>query len=323
MKKKERIYVKDTSDFDATGYMQPKVITWSDGRVFPIESVKDFRPAGTEHDSMSTDCYTIVVLNRNLKWRNMMNIKWNANMYTENFSFVHQYGNSVIELIDADRGSSVLDLGCGNGALTNELKDKGYLAKGLDASGELLNIAKEKYPDIDFMQGDAVDFMLSEPVDVVFSNAVFHWIDKSRQQDMLKCVYNALKKNGQFVFEFGGHGNNQKIHDALTEIFSEYGYCYEMPFYFPTIGEYAAMLESAGFQVQYAVLFDRLTELKGENGLKDWINMFVKTPFLIVKTEQEKIEIVDKAVKALRNDLLINEKWYADYVRIRMKAVRL
>ena len=61
VKQKERIYVKVTSDFDATGYMQPKVITWSDGRVFPIESIKDFRPAGTEHDSMSTDCYTIVV----------------------------------------------------------------------------------------------------------------------------------------------------------------------------------------------------------------------------------------------------------------------
>ena len=59
-----------------------------------------------------------------------MNIKWDANKYTENFAFVHQYGNSVIELIDADKGSSVLDLGCGNGALTKALKDKGYLAEG-------------------------------------------------------------------------------------------------------------------------------------------------------------------------------------------------
>ena len=252
-----------------------------------------------------------------------MNIKWDANKYTEDFSFVHQYGNSVIELIDADKGSSVLDLGCGNGALTKVLQNKGYCVKGLDASEELLSIAKEKYPTIDFMQGDAVDFTLPEPVDVVFSNAVFHWINKDRQMNMLKCVHEALKKRGQFVFEFGGHENNRKIHDALTRAFSEYGYCYEMPFYFPTIGEYAGLLEKAGFGVQYAVLFDRLTELKGESGLKDWINMFVKTPFSIVKTEQEKTEIVDKAVEALQNDLFINGKWYADYVRIRMKAVRL
>ncbi len=252
-----------------------------------------------------------------------MNIKWDANKYTADFSFVHQYGNSVIELIDADKGSSVLDLGCGNGALTKALQDKGYLVKGLDASKELLDIAREKYPGIDFMQGDATDFTLSESVDVVFSNAVFHWISKDKQQDMLKCVYNVLNRNGQFVFEFGGHGNNQKIHGALGRAFSEYGYCYEMPFYFPTVGEYAAMLENAGFGVQYAVLFDRLTELKGESGLKDWMNMFVKEPFSVVKTEKEKAEIVDKAVEALRNDLFIKGKWYADYVRIRMKAVRV
>lgn len=252
-----------------------------------------------------------------------MNITWDADKYTADFAFVHQYGNSVLELIDADKGSSVLDLGCGNGALTKALKDKGYFAEGLDASGELLAIAKEKYPDIDFIQGDAADFTLSEPVDIVFSNAVFHWINKDKQQDMLKCVYDALKRNGQFVFEFGGYGNNKKIHSALAKVFAEYGYCYEMPFYFPTIGEYAGMLENAGFGVRFAVLFDRLTELKGGNGLKDWVNMFVKEPFLVVKTEQEKTEMIDKAVEALRTDLFMNGKWYADYVRLRMKAVRV
>lgn len=57
----QRVYVKVTSDFDATGYMQPRTITWADGRVFQIESVKDFRPAGSHHDSPCADCYTIVV----------------------------------------------------------------------------------------------------------------------------------------------------------------------------------------------------------------------------------------------------------------------
>ena len=252
-----------------------------------------------------------------------MNIKWDADKYTADFFFVHQYGNSVTELIDADKGSSVLDLGCGNGALTKTLQEKGYAVKGLDASKELLDIARKHYPAIEFVQADATAFAISEPVDVVFSNAVFHWINKERQQDMLKCVYNALKKNGQFVFEFGGYGNNQRIHCVLATVFSECGYCYEMPFYFPTISEYTTLLENTGFSVKYAVLFDRLTELKGENGLKDWINMFVKTPFGIVESEQAKETIINKAIGILRNDLYIDGKWYADYVRIRMKAIRL
>ncbi len=252
-----------------------------------------------------------------------MNIKWDADKYTSEFSFVHQYGNSVMGLIEADKNSTVLDLGCGNGALTKALQEKGYAVKGMDASKELLDIARKNYPDIEFVQGDATHFEFSEPFDVVFSNAVFHWIDKERQQDMLKCIYNALKKDGQLAFEFGGCGNNQCIHGALAMIFSEYGYCYKMPFYFPTISEYTALLENIGFRVKYAVLFDRPTELKGENGLRDWINMFVKTPFSVIGAEQEKETIIDKAVDVLRNDLYIGDKWYADYVRIRIRAIRL
>lgn len=252
-----------------------------------------------------------------------MNIKWDAEKYTSDFSFVYQYGSDVMELIDADKNSTILDLGCGNGALSKKLKDKGFVVKGIDASKELLDTARKSYPDIEFIQADATSFSLPEPVDVVFSNAVFHWIDKGQQQNMLKCVYNALKENGQFVFEFGGFGNNQLIHGALEKIFSEYGYTYKMPFYFPTISEYSTILENVGFRVKYAILFDRPTELKGESGLKDWINMFVKTPFSIIENESERESIIDKAVDSLRSLLHKNGKWYADYVRTRMKAIRL
>lgn len=85
---------------------------------------------------------------------------------------------------------------------------------------------------------------------------------------MLKCVHKALKKDGQFIFEFGGHGNNRLIHSALKAAFSEHGCRYEMPFYFPTISEYAALLENMGFRMRYAALFDRPTNLKGADGLK-------------------------------------------------------
>lgn len=47
-----------------------------------------------------------------------MNIQWEAGKYTENFDFVHRYGESVLELVEAEAGGLVVDLGCGNGALT-------------------------------------------------------------------------------------------------------------------------------------------------------------------------------------------------------------
>ena len=54
----DRVYVQVTSDFDPTGYMQPRSITWPDGRVFRIEDVRSFRPAGK---SQTLDCYTVII----------------------------------------------------------------------------------------------------------------------------------------------------------------------------------------------------------------------------------------------------------------------
>lgn len=248
-----------------------------------------------------------------------MNIQWDATGYTKNFGFVHQYGNDVLSLIDHPGGKSVLDLGCGNGALTQKLSELGAAPIGMDASEELLEIAKAQYPDLTFFHADATDFSLSAPVDAVFSNAVFHWIDQEKHPSMLACVAAALKPGGQFIFEFGGQGNNTLIHGALAAQFAAHGLTYQMPFYFPSIGAYAPLLEAAGFTIQFATLFDRPTPLNGPEGLTDYIHMFIKAPFQgLQHTLQE--EIIDQAVLNLRPHLFQDGTWYSDYVRIRMKA---
>lgn len=252
-----------------------------------------------------------------------MNIQWDAEKYGSDFSFVQQYGGGAAELVDPVPGGTLLDLGCGNGALTALLRDRGFRVMGLEASPEQLALARRSWPDIPFFQGDAADFSLPEPVDAVFSNAVFHWIDAARQPDLLACVHRALKPGGQFVFEFGGAGNNRLIHGALAETFARRGLPYRNPFYFPTVGEYAGRLEAAGFQVRYAVLFDRPTRLTGERGLEEWMDMFLKTPLSAFETEAERRAVLRETAEALREELFREGAWYADYVRLRMKAIRL
>ena len=252
-----------------------------------------------------------------------MNITWNAEQYDSNFSFVGRYGEAVVELLDIPQGSRVLDLGCGTGSLTRELQAKGWQVTGMDASPEQLEIARRTSPEIPFFQGDATDFSLAEPVDAVFSNAVLHWIDENRQPDLLRCVHDALKPGGQFVFECGGYGCTRRIHEALAHVFSQHGLPYQMPFYFPTIGEYAPLLEKAGLRVQYAILFDRPTRLKGEHGLEEWIEMFVGIPFRVVSDPDLAAQLRREAAELLREELWKDGAWYADYVRLRMKAVRL
>ena len=58
---KDRVYVKVNTDFDSTGYMQPRSIIWSDGRIFRIDEVRDFRPASSLDKKYSGNCYTIVI----------------------------------------------------------------------------------------------------------------------------------------------------------------------------------------------------------------------------------------------------------------------
>ncbi len=251
-----------------------------------------------------------------------MNIQWNAEDYQQNFNFVFNYGEDVLSLFDLPQGANILDLGCGNGHLTAQLKEKGYNALGMDDSADMLEIARKNHPDIEFLQGNAVDFKLTKSVDGIFSNAVFHWIDENKQQQMLKNIAFNLVRGGKLVFEFGGYGCGRAVHAELKELFNRHGLKYVMPFYFPTIGMYAPLMENAGFKIEYAVLFDRFTPVKGENGIVDWIKMFDKKPFENVDPNTANT-IMYEAQKNLTDKLFKNNTWNVDYVRIRMKAVKI
>lgn len=252
-----------------------------------------------------------------------MNIEWNAQEYQKSFNFVYNYGESVLSLLDdVPKNSLIADLGCGNGILTQKIKQKGYRVIGVDASGDMLKLARENNPDIEFYQADICDFHLSNKVDAIFSNAVLHWIDENKQQNMLYNIANNLVQGGKFVFEFGGYGCGESIHATLEQLFKEHEMIYPRVLYFPTIGIYAPMLEKAGFKVEFATLFDRFTALQGEHGLADWIRMFVKKPFENVD-EVLADEIIAETENRLRDKLFVENTWYADYVRIRMKTTKL
>ena len=250
-----------------------------------------------------------------------MNQVWDSENYSLSFGFVSKYGKGVFDLIEKENVKSILDLGCGTGEISKFLADDGYKVIGIDSSETMLEKARNDYPNINFIEADATNFELVTPVDVVFSNAVLHWIDKDKQIQMMKCVYRALKPRGQFVFEMGGKGNNKLIHTLLSELFHKRGYEYKPPFFFPSIGEYASMLESTGFTVRNAILFDRPTPLKGENGLAEWLNMFQNSQ-LSQLSLKDRAEIIFEAVNTLKPELYSHGVWYSDYVRLRIRAVR-
>ncbi len=253
-----------------------------------------------------------------------MNIKkWDTDKYTTNFDFVPEYGEALVDMVDVPEGSFVVDLGSGNGALTEKLQQKNYRVLGIDSSSDMIAKARELHPDISFKEADAVTFKLDRPADAIFSSSVLHWIDKDKQAAMAQNIADNLKPGGIFVCEFGGKDCCEKVRGTLADIFAERGLVYPRFFYFPTISEYTPLLEAAGLRVEYAVFFDRPTPLKGNDTVSDWIRMFEKNAFEGVD-EQTKESIIKEAEERTRPMLYSEDAgWVIDYVRIRVKARKL
>lgn len=244
---------------------------------------------------------------------------WDSDNYTDNFQFVHKYGNDLVDFITVPKNSFVVDLGCGNGAITEILHRKGFCVLGIDASESMIEKAENLHPELKFKLADACEFKLDERADAIFSNAVFHWIDNHDR--LVENISANLKTGGELVFEFGGKGNADIVHNALEKAFASKGLRYKNNCNFSSVGEFAPILERYGFKVEYAVLFDRPTEQIGENGLENWIDMFLDSAFEGIKIDI-KNEIIAHAVDLCRPKLYKDGKWYIDYVRIRMKATK-
>lgn len=250
-------------------------------------------------------------------------MKWNADLYDDKHSFVFQYGESVMALLDAKPGERVLDVGCGTAHLTNQLREQGIIAKGVDASPEMIAKAKELFPELDVAVANATDLGFNQEFDAVFSNATLHWVKDA--DAAIKSIWQALKPGGRFVAEMGGKGNIQHLIEETSTVLSAHGYAFSadsIPWYFPSTAEYATKLEAQGFRVTFMAHFDRKTLLQdGRQGVPKWLKMFGASFFKGIP-EQQLETILDEIAGRLEPYYANADGWYADYVRLRFIAVK-
>lgn len=246
---------------------------------------------------------------------------WNADLYDSKHAFVYQYGEDLVKLLNPQRGERVLDLGCGTGYLTNLIAESGADVIGIDNSETMIRKAKSAYPDIDFKVMSAEDFYFENKFDAIFSNAVLHWV--RGYKNAISCMYSNLKTAGKIVIEFGGKNNVKRIIDALKITLKEFGYTENAQrefWFFPSLAEYAALLEAQEFTVRLASYYDRKTELSDNaSGIKDWIKMFGEH-FLEGIKEEDIDEILSVSQEKMRPTNYEDGKWFADYKRLRIVA---
>ncbi len=240
---------------------------------------------------------------------------WDPDRYARNARFVAELGMPVVELLEPRPGERVLDLGCGDGALTRKLVELGCEVVGVDASAAQVEAARKLGLDARVMDGHALRF--DAEFDAVFSNAALHWM--KRPAEVIAGVRRALRPGGRFVGEFGGAGNVPSLHAALRRKVADQGIDPDRvdPWYFPTPVEYGALLEAAGFGVRYIELIPRPTPIPGD--VTDWIDTFGES-FLSALPPGRRPAAREELREELRPALCADGKWTVDYVRLRFAA---
>ena len=243
---------------------------------------------------------------------------WNPERYLQQAAFVAEGGLPVLEWLAPCPGERILDLGCGEGALTEKLVALGCRVVGVDSSPEQVAAARARGIDARVMEGQKLTF--TAEFDAVFSNAALHWMKPA--DAVIAGVWRALKPGGRFVAEFGGEGNVKTIATALHSALARRGIdaAAVNPWYFPKPEAYRQRLERQGFTVSSLTLFPRPTPLPGD--IIGWLETFAES-FTTLLSDEDRPAFIEEIREALRPALCDPAgHWTADYVRLRFTAVK-
>ena len=241
---------------------------------------------------------------------------WSAERYAATAHFVPAFGAPVVELLDPQPGERILDLGCGDGVLTEKIARLGATVVAVDAAPDMVAAAKARGLDARVVPGQSLAF--EGEFDAVFSNAALHWMRP--QEAVLDGVRRALKPGGRFVAEMGGHNNTAAVLTAVRAVLARRGIeaLSLSPWYFPSADAYQKKLEAAGFAVEEIAIIPRPTPI--DAGLDAWLEAFAEdflNPLPPDDRRAARQEICDLLQPILRDETGL---WIADYVRLRFRA---
>lgn len=242
---------------------------------------------------------------------------WHSQTYHDNARFVSDYGVGLLEILAPQSGERILDIGCGDGVLTQKIQACGTQVVGIDGSADFVRTAQANGIDARQMDAQAMDFV--DAFDAVFSNTALHWMPDA--QAVVQGMYRALTAGGRLVAEFGGAGNVAQICQAVAEAAQAEGAVMHNVWYFPSAADYQALLTQCGFQVTFCSTYPRPTPLP--TGIRGWLDTFA-APLLPNSTADKRSRILARAAQTLEQRLArdSDNRLLADYIRLRVTALK-
>lgn len=175
--------------------------------------------------------------------------KWDAKAYSKYSKSQELWAKELLKKIVINKDDSILDIGCGDGKITNLLSNlTSSTVTGIDFSEDMIRLAKVSYEKPIFTKMDAQKMNFIDEFDIVFSNAALHWIEK--HETVLYGIYSGLKSQGKILLQMGGEGNASMIFKALENLKIEYGEYFKdfvFPYSFHSDSYYLKLLKKVGF----------------------------------------------------------------------------
>jgi trans-aconitate 2-methyltransferase len=180
--------------------------------------------------------------------------EWDAEVYDRVADPQFEWAQEVIGRLELRGDETVLDAGCGSGRVTAMLLERvpeGRLV-GIDGSTSMVAMAREALGDrVEIREGDLAELDLHEEFDLVYSNAVFHWI--ADHENLFARLQAALRPGGRLVAQCGGHGNVASFVEVVIQVaadprFGEHFEDMEGIWNFPTAEDTEDVIKGAGFE---------------------------------------------------------------------------
>lgn len=244
---------------------------------------------------------------------------WDPEHYDAHGRFISRYGLELLDWLEARPGEKILDFGCGDGFLTQEIAKSGAQVLGIDLDPRMVEAARGRGLEAQLSDGTALAF--EGAFDAVFSNSVLQWIRPP--EPAVGAIARALKPDGRLVVDVAGLGNLAAILVAMRAVSDELGGDPDLafPFYAPTVLEFSGLLEGSGFEIVRSQTSPRFTALPSE--LWNWIGSIFRpffTQFDEPTNQRARTRVLELLAPVLRD---ASGAWHIDHVRVRVIARKL
>lgn len=258
---------------------------------------------------------------------------WNPEDYAKNSDAQLKWAQELRSTLNLHGDESVLDVGCGDGKITADFATalpKGEVI-GVDRSPEMIAYAQRtypatQYPNLSFARVDARSLDFDHRFDLIFSNAVLHWVDD--HQAFLKGAARSLKQGGRLVISCGGKGSAADILQVFSKIVTEdpwkkYFNGFHNPYFFYGTQDYAVWLEQVGLHPERLELVPKDMTHSGKAGLAGWIRT-TWLPFTQQVPESERDSFITHFVETYLSQFPLdsNGLTHVQMVRLEVNALK-